>query len=224
MSYHATVCNSGYNATGDGVCTLQVSGPSGTLSYSPSTIQICPSTNGTVASFLVTSTVNWDVYASSGGNGSSLSGVITGGGPVSGYSVTVNYPYVTPSTSFYLVNSADPSPKVGDSYVLATALVNGTTTGCPDFSITDNTNTSQTVPQGSSPTYAVTVNAINGFSGNVTLSNSSCPTNATCTFSPNPTTPGTVNLIISNTASTPGGTYNFTPSAMVAAAPTAALI
>ena len=175
---------------------MTVTAITGSISTNPATLQICPGNTTGTGHIIATSNVAYDVYYGSTLNTSQNANFNYDSGAVN---------WLQSGVVLYLKNHSTGA-------TITTYTITSNTTGCPDFSITDNTNTSQTVPQGSSPTYAVTVNAINGFSGNVTLSNSSCPTNATCTFSPNPTTPGTVNLIISNTASTPGGTYNFTPS------------
>jgi hypothetical protein len=81
----------------------------------------------------------------------------------------------------------------------------------PDFFLSASPS-SQTVVQGQSTTYTVTVNPINGYSGTVNLSVSGCPTGSTCTISPSsvppPYSPST--LTVTTTSSTPGGTYTLT--------------
>jgi hypothetical protein len=79
----------------------------------------------------------------------------------------------------------------------------------PDFSLSA-TPSSQTVTAGNSTSYTATVAALNGFSGNVTLTATGLPTGATATFSPNPLTPGTSTVGISTTSSTPSGGYTIT--------------
>ena len=71
--------------------------------------------------------------------------------------------------------------------------------------------TSQTVNAGLSTSYTVTITAGGGFSGSVALSCSGQPAGALCSFSPNPTAPGTSALTVTTTAgSTPAGTWTFT--------------
>jgi len=70
---------------------------------------------------------------------------------------------------------------------------------------------SQTVHQGSSTSYTLTVTALNGFSGTVSLS-TSCPSGDTCTISPQSVTvssggPATSTLTVSTSATAPGGTF-----------------
>jgi hypothetical protein len=69
---------------------------------------------------------------------------------------------------------------------------------------------SQSVTAGGGTSYTVTVGAINGFSGNVTLSAGSLPTGVTAGFSPNPAPPGSSTLSVSTSASTVAGTYALT--------------
>src|SRR5262249_52687569 len=78
----------------------------------------------------------------------------------------------------------------------------------PDFTISGAPST-QTIVQGNSTSYAVTVNPTNGFTGQVTLSVSGLPTGASGSFSPNPTgTTSTLSVLTS--ATTPLGTYTLT--------------
>jgi hypothetical protein len=87
-----------------------------------------------------------------------------------------------------------------------TLTVTGTTT---DFSISAAPST-QTIRRGSNANYTATVSAINGFSGNVSLSVSGCPSHSTCTFSPNPVGPpypANSSLTVATTHNTRTGTY-----------------
>ena len=84
----------------------------------------------------------------------------------------------------------------------------------PDFYLTANPG-SQTVVQGKSTTYSITVNPVNGYANTVNLTVSGCPTGGTCTLSPTSlsspyTTPST--LTVSTSSSTPGGNYTITVS------------
>jgi len=81
----------------------------------------------------------------------------------------------------------------------------------PDFSISI-TPSSQSVTQGSSTTYAVTVTSLNGFNNPVSLSiSSTLPSGVTYSFSPNQVTPtNSSTLTISTSTSTPANTYTIT--------------
>ncbi len=80
----------------------------------------------------------------------------------------------------------------------------------PDFSISASPS-SQTVTAGQSTTYSVTVSAINGFTGTVTLSASGLPSGATGSFTPTSVaTSGTSTLAVTTASSTPAGTYTLT--------------
>src|SRR5439155_302085 len=68
---------------------------------------------------------------------------------------------------------------------------------------------SQSVTQGGSTTYSVTVSPIGGFSNPVTLSVSGLPSGANSTFSPNPTTASST-LSVTTSTTTPIGTYTLT--------------
>jgi hypothetical protein len=88
-------------------------------------------------------------------------------------------------------------------------------TGCvpaADFYLSP-TPSSQTVIQGNSTTYSVTVNPLNGYTDTVILSVASgCPTGGTCTISPASVGPpySASTLSVSTSSSTPGGTYALT--------------
>jgi hypothetical protein len=68
---------------------------------------------------------------------------------------------------------------------------------------------SQTVTQGGSTSYAVTISPTGGFTGQVGLSVSGLPGGATGSFSPNPAT-GSSTLSVTTSASTPTGAYTLT--------------
>ena len=80
----------------------------------------------------------------------------------------------------------------------------------PDFSLSASPN-SLTVPQGSSGSSMITVNAMNGFSGSVTLSGSGLPAGVTASFNPSSaTTSSTLTLDASATAATGAATVTIT--------------
>lgn len=81
------------------------------------------------------------------------------------------------------------------------------TGGTPDFTIAA-TPSSQSVVQGNSTTYTVTVSPLNGFTANVGLGVSGLPAGATASF--NPATiggSGTSALTVTTAGTTPAGTY-----------------
>jgi subtilase family serine protease len=103
------------------------------------------------------------------------------------------------------------SAKIG--YDLVTGLGSPLTTNyapvtTPDFSVSASPST-QTVVQGSSANYSITVTSSNNFTGGVTLSINGLPTGGSAAFSDNPTT-GLSSLIITTSNSTPAGTYSLT--------------
>jgi hypothetical protein len=105
------------------------------------------------------------------------------------------------------------------SFDWSTRLASLKFSGCggppaPDFSISASPS-SQTVVQGSSTTYTVTVTSLNGFNSAVSLTVSGCPSGTTCTLNPTSVTPpanGSANstLTVQTTSSTPTGTYTLT--------------
>lgn len=82
----------------------------------------------------------------------------------------------------------------------------------PDFYLSAAPG-SQTIVQGKSAAYTVSVTTFNGYSGTVGFTVSGCPTGATCTLSPTssgpPSYPSTT-LTVTTTTSTPGGNYLLT--------------
>jgi hypothetical protein len=86
-------------------------------------------------------------------------------------------------------------------------------TQTPDFSVSA-TPSSRTIVQGGSTTYSVSVTALNGFNGNVSLSTSALPAGASASF--NPTTisgSGPSTLTINTLSSTAPGSYPITITA-----------
>ena len=78
----------------------------------------------------------------------------------------------------------------------------------PDFTLSASP-ASQTVVQGSSTTYSITITPTGGFTGDVTLSMSGLPVGASGSFTPNPATASSV-LSVTTETSTPSGTYTLT--------------
>lgn len=82
----------------------------------------------------------------------------------------------------------------------------------PDFSLSA-TPGSQSVLQGSSVNYSITLNPLNQYVGTVSFSVSGLPAGATGTFTPTSlTTSGTTTLAVATLATTPAGSYSLTIS------------
>src|SRR5439155_12647168 len=77
-----------------------------------------------------------------------------------------------------------------------------------DFTLSASPS-SQTVTQGGSTSYNVTIGPTGGFSSQVTLSVSGLPSGAAGSFTPNPATASS-NLSLTTSTSTPTGTYTLT--------------
>jgi subtilase family serine protease len=98
-------------------------------------------------------------------------------------------------------------------YDLVTGLGSPLTTNyapvtTPEFSVSASPST-QTVVQGGSANYSITITSLNGFTGAVNLSVSGLPAGGNGAFSPNPTTSSS-SLSITTSTSTPAGTYSLT--------------
>lgn len=122
-----------------------------------------------------------------------------------------------PATSSSILSITTSATTPLGSYNLTITGVSGSLThstnltlivSTPDFSLTA-TPASQTITQGRSTSYSVTVTPLLGFAGQVTLSASGLPAGASATFSPNPATT-TSTLSITTTAATTKGTFTLT--------------
>jgi hypothetical protein len=69
------------------------------------------------------------------------------------------------------------------------------------------TPTSSSISRGGTATYTITVIAMNGFSGPVTLSATNLPTKASASFSPNPVASSSTLSLRTNRGQTPAGSY-----------------
>ena len=102
---------------------------------------------------------------------------------------------------------------IGFATVIDNSLINGIeidSSMSPDFSFSAAPST-QPVAAGSQTTYTVTVNAQNGFKGNVALSASGLPSGATSSFSPASISgSGNSTLTVSTSSSTPGASSTLT--------------
>jgi hypothetical protein len=140
--------------------------------------------------------------------------LMTGSGSQTGYTRWGDYTSmrIDPSDdcTFWYVNEYLP---VTSSYGWYTRIGAFKFSGCggsatPDFSISTSP-TSQTVNQGGTANSTISIGSVNGYTGTVNLSvGSTCPTGATCSFTPASVVgSGTSQLSVVTTSSTPGGTY-----------------
>src|SRR6185503_2179884 len=85
-----------------------------------------------------------------------------------------------------------------------------TTTGPPDFTIAATPATVTTVP-GNSASYTITVGAVSGFRGRVSLSATGLPANAATVFNPASVVgAGSSTLTVTTAGTTPTGTSTIT--------------
>src|SRR5436305_1644811 len=133
----------------------------------------------------------------------------------SGTTGTFNPASSTPTASSTLTVVTNSSTTAG-SYPLTITASDGTLTHttqvtlvvqaqapATDFTISA-TPSSRTVSRGASTTYTVTIGAVNGFNGSVSLSVAGLPTKGTASFSPNPTTSTSTLTVTTWRKSSPG--------------------
>jgi len=201
-SYTLTVTAVGGSLTHTATLTLVVSTPDFTVGASPSTQTIL---QGSSTSYSVA--IN-PLVAFNGSVTLSVSGLPAG-------AIGIFSPDPAPLASTLSVSSSTNTP--AGSYTLTITGVSGTLThiatvtlvvATPDFSLSTSP-ASNTVTQGHSVSYGVTISPFLGFAGQVSLSVSDLPVGASGIFSPNPAT-ATSNLNVSAVSSTPPGTYTVT--------------
>jgi hypothetical protein len=154
-------------------------------------------------------------------NGFTGSVGLTVTGCPTGATCSLNPTSVTPGTNSILTVATTASTTTGTFTLTVTgtsgSLTHSTTVAltvnaaaAPNFSMSSNP-TSLTLTQGGSGTSAITVTALNGFTGSVSLSITGCPTGATCSLNPTSVTPGTNStLTVSTTANATTGTFTLT--------------
>src|SRR5207247_438304 len=94
------------------------------------------------------------------------------------------------------------------THTTTVALVVSAALPSPDFTLSASPS-SQTVTQGGSTSYSVTIGPAGGFGGQVTLSVSGLPSGANGSFTPNPASASS-SLSVTTSTSTPSGTYTLT--------------
>lgn len=219
-----TVTTSATTPTGS--FTLTVTGSDGSLSHSATvgltvdplppdfTISASPPTRTIFQGQSTTYTVNLGSL-----NGYSQSVGLSCTGQPSGATPTFNPSSVTPPGTSTLTIATAPTVNTGtftltitgtDGTLTHTATVSLTINPLPDFNISASPKT-QTIVQGQSATYAVSLDSFNGYSQSVSLCCKGLPSGATPSFTPpSVTPPGTSTLTISTTSSVGTGTYQLT--------------
>jgi subtilase family serine protease len=152
-------------------------------------------------------------------NSARTSGTVAGNADI--YSAAGTTPNLNSGRFFDITvgnNGTDGDDSAGPNYDLVTGLGSPVAAGLvsalapqnPDFSLSA-TPGSRTVAPGSGANYTITVGAVGGFAGSVTLSAAGLPTGANATFTQNPiNAPGSSSLAITTDVSTPAGTYTIT--------------
>jgi uncharacterized membrane protein len=203
-----------------GTYTLTITGVSGSLMHSAAvTFLVNPPPDFTLSSSPSSQMV--------GPGGSTTYGIAIN--PTGGFTGQVNLSVSgVPSGAS---GSLTPNPATGSStlsvttststatgtYTLTITGVSGTLTHTttvalvvspPDFTLSASP-ASQTITQGGSTTYTVTIGATAGFTGQVTLSVGGLPGGANSSFAPNPTTASST-VSVTTSTSTPVGTSTLT--------------
>ena len=177
--------------------------PDFTISATPASQTVAP---GQVASYTVTAGAL---------NGFADTVSLSVSGLPAGASATFNPASMTGSGTATLQVSTSGGAPSGTSTLTITgtsgSLTHTTTVSlvvaAPDFTLSVSPG-SQSIRRGSATSYAVTVGALNGFTGLVVLSASGLPAGATASFTPASVAgSGSSTLRVSTSGSTPTGTY-----------------
>jgi subtilisin family serine protease len=112
-----------------------------------------------------------------------------------------------------ILKNVDPIPSLfgktvtGGRLNVYKAILACSTPPAPDFSL--SATPTQTVVQGASTSYAVSITGSGGFNGSVTLNTSGLPTGAIASFSTNPATASST-MTVTTSTTTPTGSYTLT--------------
>jgi subtilase family serine protease len=202
-----------------GSVTMTVTGTSGTLR---NTTKLSLTVTAVVQSFSLSASPQ-AVTITQGGSGTSaiaitpsngFSGKVTFSASGLPSGVTASFtpnPATTTSTLTLTASATAATGSVTMTVTGTSGTLSNTTTltltvnaEAPSFSLSVSPKTVAIAQGGASGTSVITVNPVNGFSGNVTLAASGLPNGVTASFSPNPaTTTSTLTMTASKTA-TPG--------------------
>ena len=185
--------------------TLVVNGaPDFSLSAAPSSRSVGGSVTSTTYSITITPLSGFSDPVTLGASGPLIGalGTFSPNPATTSSTLTVSITSSTPAGTYTLTLTGT-SGSLSHS-ITVTLVVNA------DFSLSA-APTSRTITHGQSTTYTITVTALNGFSGSVTLTVSGLPSGSTGGLSPNPATTSSV-LTVNTGGGTPRGTYTLTIS------------
>lgn len=209
------------SGTAPGSYTVTITGTSGTLSHTTTVTLVVPTPDYSLSPSPASQTVTQ-------GNPTSYTLTVN---PTNGFTGQATFsvtglptgatgtfsPNPSGTTSTLSVTTATTTPT--GSYTLTVTGVSGTLShtttvtlvvnAAPDFALAASP-ASQTVAQGGSTTYGMTITGTNGFSGQVTLSVSGLPAGANGNFNVNPATTTSTLTVFTDPAATPVGTYTLT--------------
>jgi hypothetical protein len=224
----STLSVSTSSSTATGSYTLTVTGTSGSLTHTATvTLVVTPPPDFTIAATPGSRTViqgNGTSYTVNVGALNGFSGSVSLGvsGAPAGATATLNPTSVNGSGSSTLSVSTGSSTPTG-SYTLTVTGISGSlshsatvtlvvTAPPPADFMLSATPSSQTVTQGNSTTYTVSVSPVNGYAGTVALSASGLPAGATANFNPPSISggSGTSTLTITTASTTPANSYPLT--------------
>src|ERR1019366_1726781 len=201
-TYTATITGVSGSLTHTATVTLVVTAPDFSLSASPSSQTVIQG-NSTSYNLTITPTNGFagQVTFSVTGLPTGASGTFSPNPATSTSALSVTTSTTTPAGTYTatITGVSGSLTHTATVTLIVTAL---------DFSLSASPS-SQTVPQGNSTSYNLTITPINGFAGPVTFSVTGLPTGASGTFSPNPAT-STSALSVTTSTSTPPGTYTAT--------------
>ena len=204
-TYPLTIMGSSGTISHSTPATLVVNGaPDFSLSASPGSRSVGGSVTSTTYNLTITplNGFNSPVILSASGPLVGALGTFSPNPATTSATLTVSIVSGTPAGSYTLTLTGTSGSLIHSTTV--TLVVNA------DFSLSA-WPTSRTINHGRSTTYAITITALNGFTGSVNFTVSGLPGGASAGFSPNPATTSSV-LAVSTSGSTPSGTYTLTIS------------
>jgi hypothetical protein len=203
-SYPVTISGTSGTLAHNTTVTLVVSAPDFSLSATPTSQTVTPG-NSTTYTVSVTPAAGF-----TGSVSLSTSGLPAGAAASFSPNPTAATSTLTVTTTTATAAGSYPVTITGTSGSLThtTSVQLVVQAAAPDFTLSA-TPTSRTVKRGSSTTYAITVNKLNGFAGSVSLSVAGQPSRTTAAFSPNPAT-STSTLTITTRTNTTRSTYTLT--------------
>src|SRR5256712_7161263 len=206
--------------TPNGTYPLTVRGVNGTLSHSaPATLVVNPAPDFSLSAAPSSRSIGGSVSSTTYSitvtpiNGFNSPVSLSASGPLIGALGTFSPNPATASST--LTVSIMPNIPAG-TYTLTLTGTSGSLTHSTSVTLIVNADfslsaspTSRTITHGQSTTYTITVTALNGFSGSVTLTVSGLPSGSSGGLSPNPAATSS-GLSVNTSGGTPRGTYTLT--------------